>query len=254
MRDMKGNGSYLIDRMNREKRSAIYDKIFYISLLIGSTAFFLKFIHSQVFMGDQSRLLLAISSGLLAASLVISRRGKQHDIQSLKYKKGMMGEASVASALKNLDNNYLLINDLKLKGKMGNIDHIILGPNGIFAIETKSFRGDIGCKGDEWTRRAKGSSSVKDLESPSYQVKRNAVEIRQLLQSAGNIVRGKTLFVSGIVVFTDPEAHLELKSPTVPVLKLGELCNYIKRSNSHDRYSSRELESMAKLLLDHAAD
>ena len=254
MKDLKGNGSYLIDRMNREKRSAIYDKFLYISLLIGSAAFFLKFIHSQVFVGDQSRLLLAISLGLLAASLVISRRGKQHDIQSLKYKKGMMGEASVASALKNLDNNYLLINDLKLKGKMGNIDHIILGPNGIFAIETKSFRGDVGCNRDEWTRRAKGSSSVKNLESPSYQVKRNAGEIRGLLQSAGNIVRGKTLFIGGIVVFTDPEAHLVLENPTVPVLKLGDLCDYIKHYKSDDRYSSRDLESMAKFLLDQAAD
>ncbi len=163
-----------------------------------------------------------------------------------------MGEASVASALKNFDNNYLLINDLKLKGKRGNIDHIILGPNGIFAIETKSFRGDIGCNGDEWTRRTKGSSSIKNLESPSYQIKRNAAEIRQLLQSAGDIVKGKTLFVDGIVVFTDQEAHLELKSPTVSVLKLGELCDYIKHSKSDDRYSSRELESMAKFLLDQA--
>lgn len=252
MKDLKGNGSYLIDRMNHEKRSAICDKFFYISLLIGSAAFFLKFVHSQVFMGGQSRLVLAISLGLLVASLAISRRGKQHDIKSLKYKKGMMGEASVASALKNLDNNYLLINDLKLKGKMGNIDHIILGPNGIFAIETKSFRGDIGCNSDEWTRRTKCSSSIKDLESPSYQVKRNAAEIRQLLQSAGDTVKGKSLFVDGIVVFTDPEAHLELKSPTVPVLKLGELCDYIKNSKSGDRYSSRDLESMAEFLLDHA--
>lgn len=252
MKDLKGNSSYLIDRMNREKRSATYDKIFYTSLLVGSAAFFLKFIHSQVFMGDQNRLPLVISLGLLASSLVISRRGKKHDIQSLKYKKGMMGEASVASALKNLDNNYFLINDLKLKGKLGNIDHIVLGPNGIFAVETKSFRGDIGCDGDEWTRRVKGSSSAKNLESPSYQIKRNAAEIRRLLQSAGDIVKGKILFVDGIVVFTDPEAHLELKSPTVPVVKLGELCDYIKRSKSVDRYSSRELESIAKLLLDHA--
>jgi hypothetical protein len=254
MRVMKSHGSYLTDQMNHEKRCAIYNKIFYIILLIGSSALLLKFLHDLVFQGDQNRLLLVISLGLFAASFVVSRRGKRHDIQGLKYQKGMMGEASVADELKKLDDSYFVINDLLLKDRSGNIDHIILGPSGIFAVETKSLRGDIGCKGDEWTRRAQGSSSVMNLESPSLQVKRNAAAIGQLLHSAsaGYIGKGKTLIVDGIVVFTDPKAHLELERPTVTVLKLEDLCDYVKHFRSDDRYSSKELEAITKFLLDNS--
>ena len=254
MRVLKSHGSYLTDQMNHEKRGAIYSKIIYIILLIGSSALLLKFLHDMVFQGVQNQLLLAISIGLFAASFIVSRKGKQHDIQGLKYQKGMMGEASVADALKKLDDSYSVINDLVLKGRSGNIDHIILGPNGIFAVETKSLRGEIGCNGDEWTRRAQGSSSAINLESPSLQVKRNAAAIGQLLHStvSGDIGRGKNLFVDGIVVFTDPKAHLKLKSPTVPVMKLVDLCDYLVHFRSDDRYSSKELEAIAKVLLDHA--
>jgi len=254
MKVMKNHGNYLANQMNHEKRGAMYNKIFYIILLIGSSALLLMFLHDMVFDGVQNQLLLAISLGLFAASFVVSRKGKRHDIQGLKYQKGMMGEASVADALKKLDDSYFVINDLLLKGRSGNIDHIILGPNGIFAVETKSLRGDIGCNGDEWTRRTKGSSSVMNLESPSLQVKRNAAAIGQLLHfaSAGDIGKGKNIFVDGIVVFTDPKAHLELKSPTVPVLKLDDLCDYVKHFRSEDRYSSKELEAIAKVLLDNS--
>jgi hypothetical protein len=254
MRVLKSHGCYLTDKMKHEKRGAIYNKVFYIILLIGSSALLLEFLHDLVFFGDQNRLLLAISIGFFAASFIVSRRGKRHEIQGLKYQKGMMGEASVADALKKLDDSYLVINDLLLKDGSGNIDHIILGPNGIFAVETKSLRGDIGCNGDEWTRHAKGSSSVINLESPSLQVKRNAAAINQLLHSAsaGDIGKRKNLFVDCIVVFTDPQAHLELERPTVPVLKLEDLCNYVRHFRSDDRYSSKELEAIAKILLDNS--
>jgi len=254
MRVLKSHGSYLTDQMNHEKRGAIFNKIIYIILLIGSSALLLKFLHDMVLDGVQNQLLLAISLGLFAASFVVYRNGKQHDIQGLKYQKGLMGEASVADALKKLDDSYCVINDLVLKGRSGNIDHIVLGPNGVFAVETKSLRGEIGCIGDEWTRRAQGSSSAINLDSPSLQVKRNAAAIGQLLHStvSGDIGRGKNLFVDGIVVFTDPKAHLELKSPTVPVLKLEDLCDYVMHFRSDDRYSSKELEAIAKVLLDHA--
>jgi hypothetical protein len=252
MKVLKRHSNYLIDQMKHEKRQANYDKVLYILFLMGSLALFLGYVQGQVFSGNQDRLVLIFSLVLLIAALNRFQTGKQHNIQSLKYKKGMLGEASVTEELQNLDNNYFLIDDLKLKGKSGNIDHIILGPNGIFVVETKGFGGYIGCNGDEWTRRATGSSSVKDLESPSLQVRKNAAEIKQLLLSARDLVDEKSIFVDGIVLFTDSGAHLELKSPTIPVLRLGDLCSHIKNFKSADRYSSRELESIADYLLDHA--
>jgi hypothetical protein len=56
-------------------------------------------------------------------------------------KKGIAGEKEVTMALQELDNSYYLLNDVVLYPKHGNIDHIVLGQNGIFAIETKNYKG-----------------------------------------------------------------------------------------------------------------
>jgi len=69
------------------------------------------------------------------------------------YNKGRRGEDTVINALQGLDDSCYLINDVILPSSRGNIDHILLTPKGIFAIETKHWAGDIVCHGDEWFRR-----------------------------------------------------------------------------------------------------
>lgn len=51
-----------------------------------------------------------------------------------KYNKGLGAEKLVSKFLQDLDNSYFLINDVKLPNNYGNIDHMVLGPNGIFVI------------------------------------------------------------------------------------------------------------------------
>jgi hypothetical protein len=48
--------------------------------------------------------------------------------------------------LKRLDDSHYLINDVILPSSRGNIDHILLTPKGIFAIETKHWDGEIICQ------------------------------------------------------------------------------------------------------------
>jgi hypothetical protein len=45
----------------------------------------------------------------------------------------------VTQILSALDDNYVLINDAMFSDGYGNIDHIVLAPNGIFVIETKKL-------------------------------------------------------------------------------------------------------------------
>ncbi|MFW6127647.1 MAG: nuclease-related domain-containing protein, partial [Halobacteriota archaeon] len=51
------------------------------------------------------------------------------------YKRGIEGENVVVKSLSALDDSYYLINDVKFPKSYGNIDHVVLGPNGIFVIE-----------------------------------------------------------------------------------------------------------------------
>ena len=56
-------------------------------------------------------------------------------------RKGMQGEERVVSELSSLRDEFLVLNDVMLRGGMGNIDHIVVGPTGVFVVETKNFSG-----------------------------------------------------------------------------------------------------------------
>ncbi|RLJ02038.1 MAG: hypothetical protein DRP10_02525 [Candidatus Aenigmatarchaeota archaeon] len=178
------------------------------------------------------------------------------------YKGGLEAENLVTRSLYSLSNDYYLINDIKLKDSYGNIDHIVLGPNGIFVIETKNYSGQIICKGDEWIRHYEGGLKTSmrrrpywvsdrdyDIGSPSKQAKRNAVKIKQIVESSKIFKKSIKIWVEGIVVFTNPNVDLQLTNTTVPVLTIDELYDYIINKKSKIKFSSRELESIGKLIL-----
>ena len=55
------------------------------------------------------------------------------------YNGGWQGEKQVAKLLaRTLSDNYYLLNDLYLRDGGGDIDHVVLGPNGVFVLETKT--------------------------------------------------------------------------------------------------------------------
>lgn len=70
--------------------------------------------------------------------------------------KGKRGEMRISSILSQLPNEYTVLNDLIFQTEKGTtqIDHVVVSKYGIFAIETKNYRGEI--YGDdnrqEWTQ------------------------------------------------------------------------------------------------------
>ncbi len=158
---------------------------------------------------------------------------------------GLVGEREVAALLdKTLSDDYFVINDLYLRGGGGDIDHIILGPNGIFVLETKNWSGVISCSGDVWQRLGKRNFS----SSPSRQIKRNAAKINQIIDKAPNL-RSSGIWVEGIVVFTNKHASLRISNPTVQIFKLPQLPNFILTNRSSQTYSRELLEAVGKEII-----
>lgn len=54
------------------------------------------------------------------------------------YTIGYLGEKRVGKQLRVLSPDFKVISDLKPKKRAGNIDHVVVGPTGIFAIEAKT--------------------------------------------------------------------------------------------------------------------
>lgn len=57
--------------------------------------------------------------------------------------KGAKGEEWVAHELAFLPASYTIFNGLILPGGKQNFDHIVIGPSGIFVVETKNWKGSI---------------------------------------------------------------------------------------------------------------
>jgi len=156
---------------------------------------------------------------------------------------GAEGEETVAEHLKALGNRYRIIHDVVLPEIGGNIDHIVLGPNGIFVIETKNHNGFITCNGDYWTQRKvgqRGTPYLGKIGCPSKQVKKNAISLRSMIRDR----LGMNLYVNCAIVFANKDAVISIKNPTVEVLKPNELCEFIKTHNSWSILTNKELEEL----------
>jgi len=151
----------------------------------------------------------------------------------IMWSRGATGEESISEVLDNLKNDYLVVNDALLPGNKGNIDHIVIGRNGIFVIETKSHKGHIICEGDYWIQQKigrRGTLYEPYIGSPSKQVKKNAIVLRDFLKD--NYPKLSHVWIDCIVVFTDMTTTIEQKNPTVAVLRTWEVQNYIRNNKS----------------------
>lgn len=151
----------------------------------------------------------------------------------LKWNQGAIGEEIVINELKKLEKEYIIEHDVKLPGqKFGNIDHIVIGKNGVFLIETKSHKGHIICQGDIWIQQKynrKGIQYEKKMKSPSIQTKKYAKLLRQFFRE--KFPKLSNVWVYCIVVFTDKHTTLEYNDPTIYVLKIDKLNESIKNFN-----------------------
>jgi hypothetical protein len=160
------------------------------------------------------------------------------------YNGGWQGEKQVTKILgSSLSDDYYLINDLYLRGGGGDIDHIVLAPSGLFVLETKNWSGKIICKGDNWQRPGKRTFN----SNPSYQVKRNVEKINRIIENSK--VTFTHVWVEGIVVLANRNVTVNLNNPSVPVLRLLELPNYIVSQGGSRSLSSEQLEAIGRQIV-----
>lgn len=170
-------------------------------------------------------------------------KNKKTDIDEYKRKEvGNIGEKLVRNILNDLNpEKYMVLNGpvLKKDGVVKEFDHIVLGHNGCFVIETKAFGMSDGrpCKsclfidkGDKWIIRK--NKNNRDLESPTAQIK----EEKQILE----IIIDLPINIHPILVLSNSELfvkqNIKLDYDVVVVDKLQEFIeNYDDRLLENDK-------------------
>lgn len=154
------------------------------------------------------------------------------------YRAGIIGERKVTRTLaRALSNEYSMFNDVNLESvTRGNIDHIVVGPTGIFVLETKNYRGRISYYGDSWEGMGKG-------RPPSNQARINAMRLKRALNSSESL-KSKVFYIQAIVVFANSKVELTERKPPehVRILRIDELASYIK--SKPERFEAEEIKQV----------
>ena len=159
-----------------------------------------------------------------------------------RFKQGRDGERIVAEQLEKMRaSGYRVLHDV-VAGDF-NLDHVLIGPTGIFVVETKtpSKRG----KGNRITfdGEAVQINGRSFLPNPLKQAKGNAAWLHNILKSS----TGKSFWVTPIVTFPDWSVVRTAKDAAVLVLNHKEIEQKVK---SRPVMLSNEEVSMAAFHLE----
>jgi hypothetical protein len=82
--------------------------------------------------------------GLVAAAIMGWRLRFRHSAQVTAWRRGAAGERRTARLLDRLvRDGYVIFHDLAIPGSPANLDHLVIGPSGVFVIDSKQWSGSV---------------------------------------------------------------------------------------------------------------
>ena len=117
------------------------------------------------------------------------------------WRKGAEGERGVARRLAALESKgFRVLHDLRVPGSKANIDHLVIGPTGVFAVDTKNYTGRVTwSKGTLWHGRY---PMTKTLETTRWEAEQAGialgVAVVPLMCVLGAEVPRRTMDVAGV--------------------------------------------------------
>lgn len=150
------------------------------------------------------------------------------------YKAGLIGEATSENVLSKLPDDYFLFPSIEIEfeDSKSQIDHLIVGPTGVFILETKNINGHIVGSDDDreiiiHKVGQKGGQYQSTMYNPVKQVSTHVYRTSAYLKE-----QGIDVWVQGMVYFTNPTSTVQLESKKIPVFSESEdgrkeIYNYI---------------------------
>jgi hypothetical protein len=179
-------------------------------------------------------LLIVVLAGLIWALL---NDAGQKFRQFANFQKGRQGEDAVVERLRTtLDNRWTIFRNVVLPDRRGDIDVVLVGPGGVFALEVKAYSGAIRLRRGQWERRVKGSWT-RMPNDPCRQARQNARRLIDFARQHGVSL----LWAEPIVVMTGPHAASDFDVWDVAVWLLPTMSTRIEMLRAHMPISESEI-------------
>lgn len=161
-------------------------------------------------------------------------------------KAGKSGESKVAHYLSFLDlKKYYVYNNVNItiNGRTQQIDHLVVGNNGIFHLETKNYSGEIYIdKNEKWSKTNRDRYEL--LDTPTCQILRHEQLLKEIIDSKYKIV--------SLLVMANRNCKLVgIQNTSLNVMKAEEILHFINTYNNSEEFSEIEINSIKKSLNKH---
>jgi len=152
--------------------------------------------------------------------------------------KGAAGEKSVAHTLSKFPDGFRVVNDVQTP--FGNLDHVVIGPTGVFVIETKNWRGIIGADGKgelTWNGKALKSAYVKKFVGRVMGTKEQVAVLAPRVDP----------YFQAVFVFTSAWVEAKFRSTGwADCITDDRLFKYIVDSKFGNQLSAEEVDAVAR--------
>lgn len=125
------------------------------------------------------------------------------------------------------------------------IDHLVVGPNGLHIIETKTWKGELtSCADGQWRQR-KRMAEVSYHGSPEVQVRIARRRIRELLKSK-RVPWERDLSINAAVCLVRYNVKPQQAYPDIPILWPDELPGWVLASGTYNKVPREELRAFVE--------
>jgi len=167
------------------------------------------------------------------AALVVSGNFAWH--RYVSWRAQAAAEERVEAGLKSVE-DCDIFQDVILPKQSTKIDHLVLAPSGIFAIETMSNGGRIECSGGSWTVRGAGRRKGAEIQESEIRIKRDSDLLRRLVLDPLRIETD----VVPIICFAGLDNKIRAKGATIVITNPQELPFVITAKESERPISVQE--------------
>ena len=157
--------------------------------------------------------------------------------ERINFRKGATGEALVGYILERFPDDYRVIHDLTTP--FGNIDHVVVGPSGVYIIDTKNWKGVVTADGN-------GELLLNGRPTRKQEVRalsRTIMDIKEKVK----VLSALDPYIHGVLAF--PSAWVDAKWGTtghVHCVGDEQLHDYIVENEKGRKLTTKEIESISQ--------
>jgi len=237
------SGRYVSQEAGNQSRRILGLVVLVFAVLAGAEGFlFASFIPARL-IPDWLR--LPVSVAILPAMWLLLKWGFKKfdalDKKRAKMRRGAAGEIHVGNILTDFPDDFYVINDLTTP--FGNLDHVVVGPTGVFILDSKNWRGAVSAD-------AKGELLLNGYPTDKPHVRQFVGRMLGIRDRVLALAPGLDTYYQALFVFT--AARVEAKwgsTGNVHCVRDDQLHEYIVEKDFGKRLSSQEIQVLAQAFL-----